>query len=143
MSAPFMLCGSAFAGEIGVTNSYGHSWRTGTGQTNVQWVTNSQLDEQSVSIAGKIETTTSETLTGAGGLSNDWEDGDDKDKGKGNDKGSGGALGGTYAGSESLSFAGTIGTRNYTETTNVDGESTESYSFGSSNFTHSVSTFSR
>ena len=149
LSAPFILGASAFAGEIGVSNSYGHSWRAGTGQTTIEWNTKSQVAENSVSVAGKIDRSSTTSVTGGGSISSGnggWVDGDDKDKGKGNDKDGGstaGGLGGSLSQSNSFAFAGSYSTRNYTEDTSVSGNTQEVYSFGQTNFTHSVSTFAR
>lgn len=143
LSAPFILGASAFAGELGVTNSYGHSYREGTGTTNIQFTTNSQLTENSVygavkkefSSYGGQETTTS-TAPGNSGNTPGGQN-----------------SGSTYGGSTSTTpggFADTatslsfgFGERNYSETKNVSGTTQENYSFGSTNFTHSVGVFSR
>jgi hypothetical protein len=141
--ASLAIVPAAFAGEVGVTNSYGHSFRSGTGTTTIDFVTNSQLVENAAGLAGKIEHSYAGSFSG--GYTQPTvikQDGDDKDKGKGNDKVVvPGSAGGTYSYDESLAVAGSVYTRNYQEQTNVQGQTREAYSFGSTNFNHSVSTF--
>ena len=57
--------GAAMAGEFGVSNSYGHSWRHGTGNSYVNYVTNIQTTEDYDFEAGKEVW----TITGGGSLS--------------------------------------------------------------------------
>lgn len=132
-----LFAGSSFAAELGVTNSYGHSFRNGTGTTNIEFQTNSQLVEKSVYGAVKLETSSyggnETTTTGLG-------------DGNGNGNGNGNSPNvpdtGNYSDNAfALSFG--LGTRNYTENTTVTGSTVETYSFGSTNFTHSVGVFSR
>lgn len=123
--SPFVLfAGSSFAGELGVSNSYGNSFRQGSGTSSVHWSTNSQLNEHSINGAIKIETSS------YGG--NSENDHDDKNSS-------------TPSGFSDQAFSAAFGygTRDYSETTKASGSSKDTYSFGSTNFTHSVSTFSR
>jgi hypothetical protein len=133
-----LFAGSALAGEIGVTNSYGHSFRNGTGVTNIQFNTNSQLTENSIygavkketSSYGNIETTTTTSPGNSGNTPG------------GENSGNTTTTPGEFSDIAS-SFSFGFGERNYTETTNVTGTTQETYSFGSTNFTHSVGVFSR
>ena len=158
LASSLVFAGSTFAGELGVTNSYGNSFRSGTGTTNIQWTTNAQLTEQSAFGAIKLETS---SYNGGSGFNNGWGNGDhdapghsgphnhaenggDKDKGKGKDKDNGGLPNpGSSYGDRAFAASLAFGTRNYTENTSVTGTTEETYSFGSSNFTHSVGVFSR
>jgi hypothetical protein len=55
MSAPFMLCGSAFAGEFGVTNSYNQGWRAGTGSSWSAYTANIQQTENYNFLSAKLD----------------------------------------------------------------------------------------
>jgi hypothetical protein len=79
--------GAAMAGEFGVSNSYGHSWRHGTGNSYVNYVTNIQSEEWyefeadknvlTITGGGSITTTeTPETPVATGGCNNGFGNGD-------------------------------------------------------------------
>lgn len=138
----------AFAGELGVTNSYGNSFRYGTGITHIDWQTNSQTTEQSSYGAIKLETSSYR----GGNLNNGFGNGDQDppgNSGGNNNAENGRRRGGEYSrptdpfSDRSFSASFGFGTRNYNETTNVTGNTVENFTFGSSNFTHSVGVFSR
>lgn len=140
-----VLSGSAFAGELGVTNSYGNSFRYGTGTTNIQFNTTSQLSENSTAAAIKLEKS---TFNGASGLNNGFGNGDQDapgNSGGNNNAENANSIRDLVGSFSDRAFAGSInyGTRNYTENTNANGTTNEQYTFGSTNFTHSVGTFSR
>lgn len=137
-----LLSGSAIAGELGVTNSYGHSFRHGTGTTNINWSSNSQVTEQSASGAIKIERT---SFDGSSNTNNGIGNGAQNPPG--NSGGNGNAptvpnLGDNFT-DNAFAASASFGTRNYTESTTSSGTTNDTYSFGSTNFTHSVGTFSR
>ena len=134
-----IFAGSAFAGEIGVTNSYGNSFRNGTGSTNIQWTTNTQLSEQTSYGSIKLETS---SVNNNNGWGNGDQDSPGKSGGKNNAENGGGQ---TPVPFRDKSFASSLvlGTRNYTENTKATGSTVETYSFGSTNFEHSVGAFSR
>ena len=136
-----LFAGSAIAGEIGVTNSYGNSFRNGTGTTNIQWTTNSQLSEQTSFGAIKLEKS---SFDGKG--NNGWGNGDDDAPGKSGGKNkaeNGGNQTSVPFSDKAFAASLVFGTRDYTENTQVTGSTAETYSFGSTNFTHSVGAFSR
>lgn len=108
---------SAHAGSIGVTNSWGHSTRTGTGTTVINVTGSSQLTETSTSSTSKTET----------GRTADHP---------GNGNGNANGLGSSY----DATAASTLN-RTYTESTNFTQATNEAYSFGATNFSHSISTF--
>lgn len=137
VSSTVLFTGSAFAGEIGVTNSYGHSFRNGTGTTNIEWRTNSQTTEQTSYGAIKLETS-------AYNQNNGWGNGDQDppgNSGPNNNAENGG--GGSPFSDRAFAASLVFGSRNYTDETRVNGSTAETYSFGSTNFTHSVGAFSR
>jgi len=137
-----LVAGSVSAAELGVTNSYGQSFRDGTGVTNIQFNTSSQVAENSYYGAVKLETSsygdgeTTTTTTAPG-------------NGNGNGYGYGNAgstttvtsPGGFNDSATSLSLG--FGERNYSEAINQTGTTQDRYSFGSTNFSHSVGVFSR
>lgn len=141
----------AFAGELGVTNSYGSSFRYGTGVTHIDWTTNSQTTEQSGYGAIKVERSRfngETTFNPNNGFGNGNQTPPGNSGGNNNAENGNGGNGGVSqpqvpfsdsAFSASLGF----GTRNYNETTNVTGNTVENFTFGSNNFTHSVGVFSR
>lgn len=136
-----IFAGSAFAGEIGVTNSYGHSFRNGTGTTDIQWTTNAQLTEQTSFGAIKLEKSSFN-----GNENNGWGNGDQDAPGKSGDKNkaeNGGGQTSVPFSDKAFAVSLVFGTRNYAEDTKVTGSTAETYSFGSTNFTHSVGAFSR
>lgn len=148
--ATMAFSGSAIAGELGVTNSYGHSFRYGTGTTNIQFTTTSQLTENSTAGAIKIETSTfNQNSAGANNGFGNGDQGAPGNSGNANNAENANAGSGTLqdlVGSFSdRAFAASInyGTRNYTENTTANGTTNDQYTFGSTNFTHSVGTFSR
>lgn len=134
-----MFAGNSIAGELGVTNSYGHSFREGTGVTNIQFQTNSQTTENSSYGAVKFEKSSydggSTQVTSPGNSGNT--------PGNGNGNGNNGGVTAPVFSDTAFSKSFGFGERNYTETTNVTGTTNDTYSFGSTNFTHSVGVFSR
>ena len=133
---PLLTATPSLAGELGVTNSYGHSFQTGRGTSNVQWNTNSQLTEQSVFGAIKIEKSTFNQNNG-------WGNGDQDAPGNsGENNNAENGLGSNYT-DRAFSVSFGFGTRNYTETSTARGNTRQEFSFGETNFTHSVGVFSR
>jgi hypothetical protein len=141
LASSLVFTGPVFAGELGVTNSYGHSFREGTGTTNIQWTTNSQLTEQSVFGAIKIEKSSFDGKEN-NGFGNGDQDAPGNSGGKNKAENAGGSLAGSFT-DKALAASFGFGTRNYTEDTSAKGVTDEVYSFGSTNFTHSVGVFSR
>jgi hypothetical protein len=130
-----IFAGNSIAGELGVTNSYGNSFREGTGMTNIQFQTNSQTTENSSYGAVKFE----KSSYGGGSFETPSSNAPGNPNNNGGNQGGNDSLFSDNAFSASFGF----GERNYTETTNVTGTTTDNYSFGSTNFTHSVGVFSR
>lgn len=137
----------AFAGELGVTNSYGNSFRYGTGITHIDWQTNSQTTEQSSYGAIKVERSRFNGETNFN-PNNGFGNGDQDPPGNsgGNNNAENGRRNSRprdQFSDNAFSASFGFGTRTYNETTNVTGNTVENFTFGSSNFTHSVGVFSR
>ena len=127
----FLTPAVALAGEIGVTNSYGTSFRDGTGSTIIDFTSNIQTIENSSFGAEKEES----SFFINGEITADIE---------GGEGGAEGTIdGASFFSGESLSSSWGEGTRTMTEETSVTGNTFEDYSFGSNNFSHSLSVFSR
>lgn len=169
----FGSSGAAMAGEFGVSNSYGHSWRHGTGNSYVDYVTNIQKSENyefgagkevfTVTGGGSLTVTEFETPpTATGGCNNGFGNGDqcapgnsnfnnnaenaggDGGQGEGETTaggGSGSSVAGNFFFSVANEWAGLEGAGYRTEETTITGGAREVYSFGGTNFTHSVSAF--
>lgn len=125
---------SAVAGEIGVSNSWSSGFREGTGSTVTDFTSTTQINETATYGAFKIE-------GGASAIDNIAPA-----TGNGNGKGNGNGL--AVAAPQAPSFeylAGSWGegSRTMTQDSTAQGTSTETYSFGSNNFSHSVSVFAR
>ena len=136
LSSPFLIGSSVIAGEIGVTNSYGHSFRSGRGTTDIQFQTNSQLLENSSYGSVKVETSS----YGFGEGSGPGNSGNTPAAGNSNSQNH---LNNLQYGDSVFSRSQASGTRNYRENTNVTGNTNEVYSFGSTNFTHSVGAYAQ
>lgn len=134
IAIPFSLAivpAASLAAEIGVTNSYSHSYREGTGITTIDFITNEQVTENTKFGAIKIETSSFD-----GNIPALEEDRPGLGLGRGN------AQGLPFT---DTAFAASIGfgSRDLTSNTQITGNTTETYSFGSTNFSHSVGVFSR
>lgn len=102
---------SAHAGSIGVTNSWGHSSRSGSGTTEIRVSGTSQTTETSSSWSHKA----------ASGNATTW--------------------GQSYTTDSYTAEAGSTAARTFTESTRFNQATNEGYTFNNSNFSHSVSTF--
>lgn len=105
------MAAPAQAGSIGVTNSWGHSSRSGGGTTAIEVRGSSQTAETSSSWASKTET----------GSATSW--------------------GPTYSTDSYSAASGSTMTRNFTAQDRFSQTTNEGYGFSSTNFSHTVSTF--
>lgn len=126
----------SLSAELGVSNTYGHSFRSGTGSSSLKFETNTQISEQSQFGALKLETNSYRT----GSMPGNGNGNDDRrpssspsNPGNPNEVFTGNSLAGSFS----------LGSRNLSETTRVTGSSSEKYTFSSSEFSHSVGAFSR
>lgn len=115
-----LLVSPVFAGEIGVTNFYGHSWREGSGSSTTDFTSTTVTSDQYTFEASKTDIVdVTETGPSQGSSGTD-----------------------TFT-SYSEASSSTSGTGTLNSTVDVTGGSDDIYTFGSNNFTHSVGVFSR
>lgn len=142
----FFVPSAAFAGEIGVSHTVSNSVRSGVGKLTVESVKNVQVDEKSISFSGQLsgaEYGYGEGVFSGTGIKS-FEDGPDKDKGKGNDKtGPAVGLGGVLGEGGVKQLSASLATRTLSSTETINSKLTENYSFSDSVFTQTSSTFSR